>query len=78
MILRFGMAFGVVMPEVAILSLKVVNDIKSNVNRFSLHRHMIPRKFIGATHYLARSEHPSWASKLKRIGAYKNDIFYKV
>jgi len=60
------------------IPVNILNDIKSNINNFSLHRHLIPKKFIVATHYHAKSEYPIWAHKLKRIGAYKNHVFYKV
>ena len=49
-------------------------SIASSIKMFD--RRMLPRKLINATHYHKRGEHPNWAHKLKRLGAYKNHIFY--
>jgi len=59
------------------IPVNIYNDIKSTIAKFSKHRRFIPRKFINATHYHAQSEHPAWASRLKKLGVYKNHIFYQ-
>jgi len=49
-------------------------SIASSIKMFD--RRLLPRRLINATHYHKRGEHPNWARKLKRLGAYKNHIFY--
>jgi hypothetical protein len=51
------------------------NSIAFSIKKFN--RRALPIRLVGATHYHKRGEHPNWARKLKRLGAYKNHIFYK-
>jgi len=71
---QFSWTSGVTKKKIPV---NIYNDIKSTINTFSKHRRFIPRKFINATHYHASSEHPSWTTRLKKLGVYKNHIFYQ-
>jgi len=71
---QFSWTLGVKNKKIPI---NIYNQIQSRLNEFSKNRYMIPRRFINATFYHARGEHPKWVSKMKFLGAYKNHLFYR-